>query len=265
MKKLAFLYEMRLTFDAPVTEHHFRFCCLPFQDRTQKSYGERLRIEPAGRLHETEDGFGNRLCTGEALGPHDDLKLRAEGMAFVDSSARRQEAPCPLFLFPSPYASPDQGIRRLYEAIRGKFQKDYGQAFQGLSFASFLLHELHAGFSYEPGRTDVHTTAAQALAGGAGVCQDYAHIFIALCRLAKIPARYVAGMMAGEGATHAWAEAWVDGAWVGLDPTNDRIAGEEYIKLCHGRDFGDCPVDRGCFKGYAAQRQETYVKVEVQG
>ena len=102
----------------------------------------------------------------------------------------------------------------------------------------------------------------QALEGGGGVCQDYAHIFLALCRLMGIPARYVAGMMVGEGATHAWTEVWILGAWIGFDPTNNRLAGDHYIKLSHGRDFGDCTIDKGCFKGFAAQKQNIYVKVE---
>jgi len=255
---------MGLTFDGAVKEHYFQFRCLPVRNRVQKSYGEVLGIEPGGRIYEMTDGFGNRVCTGQAMEAHDSLHLRAEGKVFVDLSAREREELHPLFLFPSPYTAPDEGILRLYEKFLGKFLKDHGPAFQEFSFVSYLLHGLYSEFSYAPGKTDIRTTASQALAGGAGVCQDYAHIFIALCRLAKIPARYVAGMMAGEGATHAWAEVWIDGMWMGVDPTNDKMVGEEYIKLCHGRDFGDCPVDRGWMKGFAAQRQDIYVKVEEQ-
>lgn len=124
------------------------------------------------------------------------------------------------------------------------------------------MHRLYREFSYVPGSTHVGTTAEEALAGGKGVCQDYAQILIALCRMAGYPARYVVGLLPGEGATHAWAEVWQDGRWLGLDPTHDCAADERYIKLSHGRDFTDCSVDRGCFKGGAGQRQKIYIKVE---
>lgn len=90
---------------------------------------------------------------------------------------------------------------------------------------------------------------------GCGVCQDYAHILTALCRAAGIAARYAAGMMTGEGASHAWTEVWDGQFWHGLDPTHNCLVDERYIKLSHGRDFMDAAVDRGCFLGTASSRQ----------
>ncbi len=69
-------------------------------------------------------------------------------------------------------------------------------------------------------------------------------------------------MMLGEGASHAWVEVWVNGMWVGIDPTNNRLTDETYIKLTHGRDFGDGAIDRGRFLGFAGQTQKILVKVE---
>ena len=100
----------------------------------------------------------------------------------------------------------------------------------------------------------------RALGGGVGVCQDYAHILISMCRLSGIPARYVAGMMVGEGASHAWTEVWLDGGWTGVDPTHNRPVDETYIKLAHGRDFGDGAIDKGCFIGSATQRQQMCIR-----
>ncbi len=94
-----------------------------------------------------------------------------------------------------------------------------------------------------------------------GVCQDYAHVFIALCRLAGIPARYVSGLPIGEGTSHAWAEIWADGLWHGLDPTRGCIAHEGYLKLCVGRDYNDCPLERGIFSGNSTQTQTVFMKV----
>ena len=116
-------------------------------------------------------------------------------------------------------------------------------------------------FTYKTGSTTNQTTAEMALAQGCGVCQDYAHILIALCRQQGIPARYIAGFMIGEGATHAWVEVYVNGKWLGIDPTHNRIVDDLYIKLAEGRDFADCIIDRGLFNGVAQQSQ--YVEVKV--
>lgn len=125
-----------------------------------------------------------------------------------------------------------------------------------------VMDYLYTHFEYVPGVTDVETTAAGALRLGRGVCQDYAHIMTAVMRYMGIPARYVNGLMIGEGATHAWVEIYTDGGWYGLDPTNDLHIDDYYIKLAHGRDYGDCVVDRGIFLGNAAQEQKIYVNVE---
>ena len=80
---------------------------------------------------------------------------------------------------------------------------------------------------------------------GAGVCQDYSHVLLSLLRMAGMPARYVVGLMQGEGESHAWVEANCRGYWYGIDPTNHLLINESYIKLAHGRDYGDCMISRG--------------------
>ena len=89
------------------------------------------------------------------------------------------------------------------------------------------------------------------------------HVFLALARLYGIPCRYVSGLPFGEGATHAWVEIWQNGLWYGLDPTRGCLADEGYIKLNVGRDFNDCPIERGVFRGQADQLQTTYMKVDI--
>ena len=106
------------------------------------------------------------------------------------------------------------------------------------------------------------TTAEKALSGGSGVCQDYAHIMLALLRMDRIPCRYVAGMMMGEGSSHAWVEVWDDKRWIGYDPTNKKLVNEDYIKISNGRDFADCLVNQGIFTGNVTQTQEISVIVE---
>ena len=108
----------------------------------------------------------------------------------------------------------------------------------------------------------MRTTAEEAFMQRKGVCQDYAHIFIALCHLAKIPARYVAGMMVGEGFSHAWVEILSDGVWYAIDPTHACMANDTYIKISVGRDAEDCMINKGIMKGGGTQLQTVRVLVE---
>lgn len=127
-----------------------------------------------------------------------------------------------------------------------------------------LMHRLHTDFAYQKAATDVTTTAEQAFLRGAGVCQDYAHIFISLLRLAGIPARYVTGMLRGEGESHAWVEAALGRYWYGLDPTNDCPVAGSHIKIGAGRDFEDCRISQGIFYGCGSIRQQQIVRVSVE-
>ena len=88
-----------------------------------------------------------------------------------------------------------------------------------------------------------------------GVCQDYAHILLSLLRIEKIPCRYVSGLAFETGETHAWVEVFDGGHWTGIDPTQNRLIGDHYIKLCHGRDYSDCPIERGIYIGNAQSVQ----------
>ena len=103
---------------------------------------------------------------------------------------------------------------------------------------------IHQQFEYQPGVTDVTTSVAEVVSGGRGVCQDFAHVLIGLCRALRIPARYVSGYIVtadaggpsrGGGASHAWAEAYTPThGWRGFDPTNNLLANDHYIKVADG-------------------------------
>ena len=118
----------------------------------------------------------------------------------------------------------------------------------------------HEALIYEWGVTDVHTSAAEALVYGRGVCQDYAHVMLALCRASGLPARYVSGHLVGEGGSHAWVEVVVrDGSQtardgtvaVAFDPTHDRRAERGYLTVAVGRDYADVAPTSGTFEGTA--------------
>jgi transglutaminase-like putative cysteine protease len=127
----------------------------------------------------------------------------------------------------------------------------------GLDLAERACAWAHQALTYQYGVTGVRTSAAAALAGGRGVCQDYAHVMLALCRAAGLPARYVSGHLVGEGGSHAWVEVVVTdpsasnrrSVAVAFDPTHDRRAGREYLTVAVGRDYADVAPTSGTFVG----------------
>ena len=117
--------------------------------------------------------------------------------------------------------------------------------------------------------TSVRTTAAEALAVGTGVCQDDAHVMLALCRLSGLPARYVSGHMVGEGGSHAWVEVLLPSVTdrsslvaVAFDPTNDRMAGASYLTVAVGRDYADVAPTHGSYCGPAGGTLTTTKSLE---
>lgn len=257
MRKLGFSYECSLHFSVPVREHSYALRILPATDREQGIYGPEYEICGESRKSFWTDGFGNQVISGCVREPHDEFYFRVNGIAFVDRRPenRARAGAERIYLAPTPLTRQGKRLREFYADCRP------GADVTGEERVCRWMDALSAAFIYEPGVTGIQTTAEEALEGGRGVCQDYAHILLALLRMDRIPARYVAGLLYGEGATHAWCEAVCDGRWVGVDPTHDRILNDEYIKLAHGRDYGDCILDRGRFLGLASQTQEVYAKV----
>ena len=136
-----------------------------------------------------------------------------------------------------------------------------------------VTHGIHETFSYVPQSTTVDSPIDDALAERKGVCQDFAHIMIALVRQLKIPCRYVSGYLfhasgdqptTAEGASHAWVEAFLPGlGWIGFDPTNDTICGERHIRVAVGRDYAEVPPTRGVYKGGGESELSVSVTVSL--
>ena len=137
-----------------------------------------------------------------------------------------------------------------------------GKRVERLDRACAFMDGLHDRFVYTPGVTDIHTTAEQAMALGQGVCQDYAHILLSLCRMEQIPCRYVVGMLLGEGLSHAWVEIADGERWYALDPTNRLLVDDQHIKISAGRDYTDCTINQGLFVGRTRQTQQAVVSVQ---
>jgi transglutaminase-like putative cysteine protease len=137
-----------------------------------------------------------------------------------------------------------------------------------LDLAVQLSARVHEHFAYEGGVTTVATTAAEAWTGARGVCQDYAHCMVALCRLCGLPARYVSGHLLGEGGTHAWVEVLVrepggEVRAVPFDPTHDRRVGPRYVTVAVGRDYSDVPPTSGTYEGMYAGELTTLKRAAV--
>lgn len=260
MRKLKFVYQMNLEFSSPVTRHYFVLRCVPGDSPCQTITISRMDVSPVDYIARLTDGFGNQKLSGSCMASHSSFGYLVEGTALVEGMKVQKCALHPMYRFPSRYTVPGSAIKAFASEAVKVCQK--AGAVSAYEQAVEVMKMLYDRLAYVPGTTDIHTTAEQALIRGQGVCQDYAHIMTAVLRYMGIPARYVTGLMIGEGSSHAWTEVYTDGGWYGLDPTNCLHVDDYYIRLSVGRDFGDCPADRGCFCGNVQQKQNVYVNVE---
>lgn len=165
---------------------------------------------------------------------------RVDGAAFADPGLRE----------PTPLTAPDDALREMAVELR-----DCGDT--ELTLAGRINSRIFRELTYAHGATGVRTPAAAAYALRRGVCQDYAHIMLAVCRLCGLPARYVSGHLLGEGGTHAWVEVLIPDpdrpAGAGavaypFDPTHGTRPGLNYITIAVGRDYGDVAPTSGSFR-----------------
>ena len=277
-RELSFYFDTVLNFSGSVTEHNFLLRCIPADAPEQSILSYTLTVYPDGAASLGRDSFGNVVRAGRVVEAHDSFRYTLQGMAYRDDSLRVPEEAAPFYRYASPLTQVTPELEAFYEsvvkdadggAVQARSQN--GRQVQGasggfstmnaLEKAQILCAKVNEHFTYTPGETNVMTTAGEAFVTGKGVCQDYAHVLITLCRMAGMPARYVSGLFVGEGASHAWTEIWMDGLWYGIDPTHNCPADEKYLKLCIGRDYSDCPLERGVFSGWADQTQKVFTKV----
>jgi transglutaminase-like putative cysteine protease len=137
--------------------------------------------------------------------------------------------------------------------------------------AAAIMRWINSEFSYEPGTTDAETHSDTAFQLRKGVCQDFAHVMLGMCRAIGIPARYASGYiftggkdaLIGAQASHAWCEVYLpETGWIGFDPTNAVLADDRYIKVAVGRDYEDVAPVRGAYLGNATCRMRVEVSVE---
>lgn len=255
MKKLSFEYSTEFEFDSPISSHCFTLRCLPLSDDRQIISEPRYIIQPSGGIiWNSRDSFGNSLLCGRIEKPHSKFSFSVKGTASITSSYTVSGKAPVMYAYQSPLTHPGEALTAFYAEHQ---PTESNVLYRALALADSLYEYM----TYEKGVTDVHTTAEEALALGKGVCQDYAHIMLALCRMGGIPCRYVAGLACDEGETHAWVEVNDGSRWYGIDPVNNCLISTHYLKLCHGRDYADCPIESGCYVGITESRQTVESRV----
>lgn len=257
----------------PVRESTMELWMQPQKSASQRLVSFALEIDPTAQLFSYADYFGNAVYHFDVPQSHDRLAITAR-------SAVETQAPAPL---------PDRLDRHEWDRLRSDFVR--GECFDYLrphgfvettaTLLDFMAKEgvdqirhndplsavrdlnslLYKAFGYEPGVTEADSPIDLALEAKRGVCQDFAHIMIAICRHWGLPARYVSGYLFTEralgdrsdpDATHAWLEVFLPSLrWVGFDPTNNMLTGERHIAVAVGRDYRDVPPSRGVYKGEA--------------
>ncbi len=259
MKTLKFGYHMKLTFSGAVNNHRFSLKCIPHDTDMQRIEKMSVSVYPDHITSENTDSYGNITLFGYTNEFHNSFGFDVTGIARTGLSeyeSSHEIHRVGLYRYQTPITRPGTSILEYYKQHKLSDLRDAKEK------ALHIMDGLNGSFKYGQGYTSMETTAEEAFAGGTGVCQDYAHIMLSLCRMDKIPCRYVTGMMMGEGRSHAWVEVWHDKKWLGFDPTNKKIVGDEYIKISNGRDYADCLVNQGIFTGNVTQNQEINVIVE---
>lgn len=258
MKELYFEYRMKLSFDSPVEKHRFTLKCVPRSSARQQILTLQTSVHPKEFLSSSMDSFGNYCIYGYSEGKHDYFGVTVCGTALTglaDSEPAGEDYQIGLFKYQTACTYPGPAIRAFFDRI------SVPAGGSNFDRARLFMDALYEQFEYVQGVTMIQTTAEQAFSLGKGVCQDYSHILLSLCRLARIPCRYVVGMLMGEGLSHAWVEIFDNGRWIAIDPTNHLIVDDQHIRISSGRDYRDCMINQGLFVGMTAQHQEICVKV----
>lgn len=263
MKKLHFDYYMQIDYSEAVSKCHFTIKCVPQSNKRQVIEQINIDLFPPSIYQFGMDGLGNMQVYGVNEGAHDTFYYHITGTALTGQSDYEEEInenTAMIFKHPHGLNVAGDSIQKYYKKWDPKEESDpYRKAIR-------LMNRLYKDFKYEPNSTNINTTAEEAFRQGKGVCQDYAHIFIALLHLAGIPARYVTGLIVGEGASHAWVEILYQNKWFGLDPTNNMLVTDEHVKIGIGRDAHDCMINRGIMRGGGLHTQLINVNVkEIQG
>jgi transglutaminase-like putative cysteine protease len=253
----------------------------PRSEGNQRCFVFQLSVNPRARIFGYTDSYGNLVHHFDLPSRHGQLTIISDALVNIDAQPAIpevqnydawQELEALIekkdywdMLMPSHFARSSPELEQLAVEIGATERKGRSP----LAFLRDIASGVNRSFSYVKKSTAVNSPIEDALRSRQGVCQDFAHIMIALVRNARIPCRYVSGYLyhssetahpAADGATHAWVEALLPGiGWVGFDPTIDRLASEKHIRTAIGRDYADVPPTMGMMKGKA----DTHLQVRV--
>jgi transglutaminase-like putative cysteine protease len=257
------------SYETPARESFNEVRVTPTSGGRQTLESFSLKTTPSATTRRYDDFWGNTVYHFDISPPHGSLMIESE--ALVTTQAPPQVPndtllPPPLsntefsadYISLSRFVDLDPATWRLaVDATAGV--TDSWQA------ALSIMRFVHGYLKYEPASTHVHTHLRDVLERRRGVCQDYAHMMIGLCRTLKMPARYVSGYLATEkaSATHAWVELLLPTlGWYPLDPTHNCQLDGTYVKLAVGRDYSDVPPVTGFYKGSLRRKMEVSVNIQ---
>ena len=287
IKGASLIYLVRHTttfrYEPAVRESVMEVRLQPRSEANQRCLSFHLDVNPPANLTQYRDFTGNTVHHFDIAGSHTEVGVTAQSTVQVDSvpAPRTSEAGdwADLdatsagedhweMLLPSQFAHSSEALEQLANELRCERR---GSPLELLTVLNEGIYKL---FAYVPNSTKVDSPIEEALQSRQGVCQDFAHIMIALVRPLRIPCRYVSGYLfhseeedgqrdrSLQGASHAWVEALVPRlGWTAFDPTNNLIGGDRHIRVAIGRDYADVPPTRGVYKGEA--RSELSVVVTV--
>lgn len=267
----------------PISDSVMEVRMQPRNDPNQRCLRFNLEVRPRARVFSHRDYLGNTIHSFNIPGTHERLALKAEGVAEV-----KAPAPLPDALPYGAWDEIDQHSRErdLYDmvmpshfteptALLDDFAAEirWGRTTDPLTLVRGLNTQIYEAFDYQQHVTKADSPIDVALAERRGVCQDFAHIMLALTRQVGIPSRYVSGYLyhrkeehdrSDADASHAWVECWLPGlGWVGFDPTNNLVVSDRHIRVGVASDYGNASPSRGVFHGAADSTLEVRVKVEA--
>jgi transglutaminase-like putative cysteine protease len=273
----------RYRYSRPVWQSMMEVRMHPRSEGNQRCFVFQLSVNPRARIFGYTDSYGNLVHHFDLPSRHGHLTIISDALVDIESTPSIPEdmeygAWQELeelvekkdywdMLMPSHFARSSPELEQLASEIGAAERKRRSP----LAFLRDITSGVHRTFSYVKKSTAVNSPIEDALRSRQGVCQDFAHIMIALVRNARIPCRYVSGYLyhsaenaysVADGATHAWVEALLPQlGWVGFDPTIDRPAGEKHIRTAIGRDYADVPPTMGMMKGKAETQLQVRVRV----
>ncbi len=281
MSKFKIRHVTRYSYEVPVRDSANQIILYPIKDTYQDVLQHTIQISGSPTVELHKDYYGNDVGTFTHSKPHNELVIdsrlvvvtKSKPMPTVSLSKEDQWKFFDSILHQVPYIdflkiSKFDSLPELDELIaQPEFQ---GKA--PLELVNQFCSYIYKNFTYKKGITTVETTIEEIWKIKSGVCQDFAHMLLIMLRKMKIPARYVSGYicphkngMRGEGATHAWVEAYIpDYGWIGIDPTNNILVNETHVRLAVGKNFPDCSPVKGTYRGTSNHTLEVSVSVEYE-